>query len=98
MKFNIGDRVYSLCNNLQFNPLINEGDTGTICGSHARGDDQIVYHICWDKDVGGHSCDGECEEGHGWNTFGDKIAPYSDEKYEPASKEQIEILLNPGEG
>ena len=65
MRFDIGDRICSLYNNLQSNPEINEGDTGTICGSHATDDGRIVYQICWDKYVDGHSCGGGCGESCG---------------------------------
>lgn len=96
MKFNKGDRVFSLRNNPDGNDYIKHGDTGTILGMHDLIED--VYYVRWDHYVGGsgHTCDGRCESGYGWNVYADWIDildPKPEREYEPVSADEIRVLL-----
>ena len=55
-----GDRVRYIGNN----PFVRVpfGMTGTVV--HVQGEVAFVF---WDDDIGGHSCNGRCQDGHGWN-------------------------------
>lgn len=62
-QFFIGDRVIAIIDNPDDNENIISGDAGTVC--------EVIINakrvgVFWDKRVGGHSCNGHCEHGHGW--------------------------------
>lgn len=61
-EFNLGDRVICLIDSPDGNSSIHKGSTGTICFV-----DNFLVGVCWDSNVGGHDCRGECEYGFGWN-------------------------------
>lgn len=74
MAFHIGDNVMAVAN---ITPWINAGDTGTVCGDSNSDLGHINngrIRVCWDKDVNGHSCGGNCEDGHGRNCYPWEIA------------------------
>lgn len=92
MKFNKGDRVFSLRNNPDGNDSIKHGDTGTVLGVY----NEDVYYVRWDHYVSGHKCDGRCESGYGWNMSADWIDildPKPEREYEPVSADEIRVLL-----
>lgn len=46
--------------------------------------------------VSGHTCDGRCESGYGWNVYADWIDildPKPEREYEPVSADEIRVLL-----
>lgn len=59
MKFQIGDRV--IC--IRSYERVKIGYRGTIC-IISGGEPSIGVY--WDTDIGGHSCRGRCEDGHGY--------------------------------
>lgn len=59
MKFNVGDRV--IC--IRSYERVKMGHRGTIC-IITRGEPSIGVY--WDTDIGGHTCRGRCEDGHGY--------------------------------
>lgn len=55
-------------------------------------------YVRWDHYVGGrgHTCDGRCESGYGWNVYADWIDildPKPEREYEPVSADEIRVLL-----
>ena len=62
-EFKVGDRVRYIVEG-GAGTRIRVGDTGTVC---------VVYKsyigVEWDRNVGGHSCQGKARVGHGWNVF-----------------------------
>jgi hypothetical protein len=72
---------------------VKEGYTGTVLG-HREGDWKIVYLVCWDVNVSGHSCNGKCEEGHGWEVYEDYIEKYKPKpKPKPEPKPPVEVKI-----
>jgi len=70
--FNIGDRVilredldeetFERCIDLNFS--LQPEMTGTVCAVSQY--DGTSIGIDFDLEIDGHSCEGNCEEGHGW--------------------------------
>lgn len=66
--FDIGDRVLLTEDNPDDNYKLVCGDTGVVVGTKETCvPDDPILKIRWDKYVDGHSCDGLCEDGYGWN-------------------------------
>lgn len=63
MEFNVGDRVRAA---RDLTGMLIEGMLGTVISS---GDDERWVGVRWDDNIYSHSCDGLCEEGHGWWSF-----------------------------
>ncbi|MDX1279240.1 hypothetical protein [Oceanihabitans sediminis] len=55
----VGDRV-TLVKHVGVGKI---GDTGTIIYYH----DSDYISVKWDRNIGGHDCDGKCKQGYGWN-------------------------------
>lgn len=70
-KFAEGDRVEAIVDFPEFNHRIPIGSVGTVLGYYRGG---ASVYVCWDREVGGHSCDGRCKVGYGWNVREDHIA------------------------
>ena len=62
MYFQVGDRIQAAIDHPDGNKVILCGDCGTVLVNF---DGRLK--VQWDKDVGGHTCGGRCENGHGWN-------------------------------
>lgn len=62
-EFKVGDRVRYIIEGGN-GARIRVGDTGTVCevGKSCIG-------VEWDRNVGGHSCQGKAKIGHGWNVM-----------------------------
>lgn len=60
-KFKVGDRVRGI-NAHDGNEKI-VGELGTIIYIFSNGDVSVKF----DKGINGHSCNGKCEHGHGWD-------------------------------
>ena len=60
-RFSVGDRVISVVDAPDGNKGIHIGSTGVVCRTSTG-----RFAIYWDEDVGGHSCEGYCPNGHGW--------------------------------
>lgn len=71
----IGDRVEAVVDNPYYIEYIFAGDTGTICNfSQGR------VGVAWDKRFkGGHTCNNQCEIGHGWYVLRSHIKIHEDE-------------------
>lgn len=70
--FHVGDIVEAAVDYPEYNDFILTGDIGTICcfehGSRGR------IGVSWEKEFdGGHNCNGNCENGHGWYVPSDTI-------------------------
>lgn len=64
--YSIGDRVELLMDNPDHNDELVQGTTGTVCNEDRGGEYWVP--IRWDiMTRKGHDCDGECENGYGWN-------------------------------
>ena len=57
--FNVGDRVEAT----RKIGRIKCGETGTVCAEEL--DVGMYVRVRWDRNVGGHSCGGHCEQGRG---------------------------------
>ena len=65
MRFEIGDRVQILVDHPYENPDIVSGDIGTVCEVVGG-----IVGVRFDYRIsGGHTCDGNCEDGYGWQMF-----------------------------
>lgn len=82
--FAAGDRIRYI--NSVPNGQVLTGDTGTVCCDQTRG--SSIIHVKWDRYVGGHSCGGLCEHGHGWNVHKLEIEYFEDEDSECEIDEQ----------
>ena len=61
--FNIGDRVVCVVDRSFGNPDILVGVCGTVCDL----DEDGFIGVAFDHEIHiGHSCSGQCENGHGW--------------------------------
>ena len=61
-----GDRVVLVRDHPDNNPELMAGDTGTVCLPWMENSDRWV-NVEWDKEISnGHTCDGRCENKHGW--------------------------------
>ncbi len=59
-KFKVGDRVVFASSPFF---MVRTGDTGTVVHLD-RG--ALNIGVAWDRNIGGHSCDGRCVPGHGY--------------------------------
>lgn len=86
--FNVGDRVECIVDHPDDNKLLLAGYFGTVCvldsGPHCVG-------VCWDEEIGGHSCWGACEYGHGWWMRPSEIELYQECDDEPFSFDEQEF-------
>lgn len=65
MQFQIGDRVCCINEFLDDNEEIHIGDTGTVCDIDEGG--RLFVGVSWDHEIMlGHTCRGNCNQGHGW--------------------------------
>ena len=62
-EFKVGDRVRYIVGG-GAGTRIRIGDTGTVCNV-----DKSCIGVEWDRNVGGHSCQGKAKIGHGWNVM-----------------------------
>lgn len=67
-RFNAGDTVVCLVDHPANNDFIMAGDTGTVV-AYANG----IAYVDWGRNVDGHSCDGRCPYGNGWNVVDGKV-------------------------
>lgn len=65
VKFQVGDRVVLLVDHPDNNNYLVAGCTGTVCKVFTSIPD--TFGVDWDDDIEGHSCDGTCNDRHGWN-------------------------------
>lgn len=73
-RFTIGDRVaFKRTSHAGYASGLKDGMTGTVKGFDDDG--YFQYHVEFDEDVGGHSCDGECTRGHGQNVKDEDLIP-----------------------
>ena len=73
--FQVGDRIISAVDCPCNNEDIKIGDTGVVCVIETSefGPDWRGVGVRWDKCVGGHDCDGNCDFGFGWYVYSDEI-------------------------
>lgn len=72
------------------------GSTGTVCEAVTDTDGyQYIISVAWDEYVHGHSCNRNCESGHGWNVSVDQIEHLYDSAndFECATDAELELLL-----
>lgn len=70
MFFSEGNRVRLLVDYPDGNKKLPAMSVGTVVRDREAFDEVCV---AWDMDVGGHSCGGLCEYGHGWNVLREEI-------------------------
>mgnify|MGYP000330828870 CR=1 FL=1 len=75
-KYQVGDRVELLVDHPESNSVLVAGDLGTVCYVSEYGDERRLG-VAWDKGCG-HSCDGNCEDLHGWYVYDDVVAPFDE--------------------
>lgn len=73
----VGDRVVCV---MKYGIKPNKGDLGEVLYISDGG---TIFHIRWDKYIGGHDCEGRCEFGHGWNVRKENIRLATEEEKEP---------------
>lgn len=66
-EFQVGDRVEMA------GTLRKSYGLGTVCEVRCYLGGIVDYGVCWDRNIGGHSCDGSCEPGHGWYVLPNQI-------------------------
>ena len=71
MFFSVGDRVKLLVDYPDGNRRLPAMSIGTVVKDIESFDEVCVS---WDMNVGGHTCGGLCECGHGWNVLREEIA------------------------
>ena len=84
-EFKIGDRVELVGENWNMN--INVGDVGTVVANSG-----LFIGVDFDRDTGGHSCDGRGRLGHCWNIPCEdleKLEEAEEEAKEEETKEEI---------
>lgn len=60
--FKVGDRVIAISEYEGNDDIV--GVTGTVI--EVRG--TSLYSVAYDDYIGGHTCNGKCNDGHGWRT------------------------------
>ena len=70
--FMLGERVV-LIKERADNDMLYIGAVGTVCDTDDRISD---IGIEWDDDIGGHMCNGNCANGHGWYVGRSQIELY----------------------
>jgi len=76
--YDVGDRVILQYDNPDDNPDLHNGDTGTVCADDP-GDYSEWVSVRWDNEIeGGHTCEGTCDDGHGWNVGREYLSPYKE--------------------
>ena len=85
--FMVGDRVQA---KNKRGPIL-PGDTGTVCAEEL--DTGRFVRVCWDKNVGGHSCGGRCKRGFGFNLEPEALELVCDIEYVPYTQDEILTLL-----
>ena len=96
--FEVGDRVECIVDCPDDNEDIYAGYLGTVCEEpEDSGDDQWIG-VCWDEDVGGHDCSGNCEDGHGWRVYASQLVLHQecDDKPFPFDEKEFKELLGMG--
>lgn len=83
-EFKIGDRVELVGENWNMN--INVGDVGTVVANSG-----LFIGVDFDRDTGGHSCDGRGRLGHCWNIPCEDLEKLeeAEEEVEEETKEEI---------
>ena len=68
--FRTGDRVVYTSDKRYDYDRVQDGDTGTVIDLDSKYKfSSDVYCVNWDRDIGGHTCGGKCEPGHGWSVL-----------------------------
>ena len=93
--FEMGDRVECIVDHPDDNEYLVIGSIGTVCEESEDDVDDPFISVCWDEDIGGHDCDGSCEDGYGWRVFASQLALYQecDDKPFPFDEKEFKELL-----
>lgn len=91
LEFETGDRVRALYDYLEGNYSIKAGMTGTICDPEPS---SFFLNVYWDDNVNGHSCDGRCPHGYGWNVKRTSIALIPEESFAEIPVDEFADFLN----
>ena len=85
--FNVGDRVEAT----RKIGRIKCGETGTVCAEELDIDKYV--RVRWDRNIGGHSCGGHCEQGYGFNLEPGYLTLVCPDTYAQYTNDDIITLL-----
>lgn len=71
MEFHVGQRVKATCH---ISIIRLQEDVGTIV-SATHSSSSHMYGVAFDRNVGGHDCDGFCNTNHGWYLSAEYLTP-----------------------
>lgn len=78
MEYHVGDRVFVKAGHGLGYGISKEDEYGTVCLVRSYGNDVFDIGICFDNNINGHNCGGECEFGHGWFLNNRHVFPAED--------------------
>lgn len=101
-KFQIGDKVIVTAHKeeMEYPRISSKRDlfnlVGTICGAcNSWLDGSISYKVAFEKNIGGHDCDGMCKDGHGQNVNEKYLKLYDEKKSEDKTMQKEEHEKKP---
>ncbi len=90
--FYVGDRVVLITDRPDCNEDMHPGLTGTVVQLDDQEQDCPRIGVAWDREIGGHSCDNNCESGFGWYVDESDIQPETDDT-EPAAFSELREFI-----